>query len=218
MENKEGKKKSVVIVGSGAVGLSYGSRLLEAEQGGTTELLDVHFILRRDFEHIQTHGIRMKSPDGDYFSGNGRNLQRKLHKDSSTIVIPASGIDWLICAVKSYSIEGSEGEFLKKLILPMVGINTRIILIMNGLGSQKYLCEWFKDNSIFVGMAFTCVNRNDPSSCSQVTNKFILVNHIAFGALHIGHCKDDEAELEIVKKLWAGTKIANKVTLALTLI
>jgi len=209
------QKKKVVILGAGAVGLLYGSRLLESEQNKGS-LIDVHFICRRDFDYIRTNGIHMKSPDGDYISGN-LSLNKKIHCDSSTIDVPSTGVDWIIICVKSYSFEGNEGVSLKALIETMAGNNTRFLLIMNGLGCEKYLCDWFGAASIFVGMAFTCVNRNDPTN--EIDNiPFILVDHIKFGALHIAHCQDNPIELDIAKALWMDTRIAEKVTIGLSLL
>jgi 2-dehydropantoate 2-reductase len=216
------EKRITVVVGSGAVGLLYGSRLLEAEQEAVIYETETHFICRRDFDHCSTYGIRMDSPDGNYFSGIGPRVASRIHKDSTSICIPARGVDWIICAVKSYSLNNQEGNSFRALLQPMVGENTRILLIMNGLGCERHFREWFGAKSVFVGMAFTCVNRNNPStilpSGGQSREEFVLVNHIAFGALLIGHCEDDAAELLIASSLWSYTKIASKVTVAPSLL
>jgi 2-dehydropantoate 2-reductase len=213
-------KKTVVIVGSGAVGLLYGCRLLEAEIDITRCKTETHFICRRDFNHCSVHGIRLKSPDGDFYSGKEPNLLKRIHRNSSSIPIPYGGVDWIICAVKSYSLQDSD-DSLRSLISPMVGPNTRFLMLMNGLSCQQYFCEWFGKRKVFVGMAFTCVNRNDPnnghSDDFDADDSFVLVNHIAFGSLHIGHCDDDADELALASALWAATKIADKVTVAQSL-
>lgn len=208
------QKKKIVICGAGAIGLLYGSRLLESEQNNGSQI-EVHLICRRDFDHIRANGFRLKSPDGDYFSGL---LDRKIHCDSSTIDVPSNGIDWIIICVKSYSFQGDEGLSLKAIIKGMVGKDTRFLLIMNGLGCEEHLCDWFGAAAVFVGMAFTCVNRNDPKNKNNADNPFILVDHLAFGALHIAHCQDNAVELEIAKSLWIDTKIAKKVTTGLSLL
>ena len=220
------RKQTVVVVGSGAIGLLYGSRLLEAEQTDASQELDVNFIFRRDFNHCSTHGFRVKSPDGDYYSGKGQNMVGKIHKDSSTIKIPSEGVDWVICAVKSYSLDDNGSESLKSLIAPMVGKKTRFLLIMNGLNCQRFFCDWFGSTSVFVGMAFVCVNRNNPSLFIEssaikegdASDNFVLVDHIAFGALSIGHCENCPEELETARKLWSSTKISSKVTVTTSLL
>lgn len=216
------EKRITVVAGSGAVGLLYGSRLLEAEQGTARCETETHFICRRDFDHCSNYGIRMDSPDGNYFSGMGTTVASRIHQDSTSMNIPARGVDWIICAVKSYSLDDQEGNSFRALLQPMVGENTRILLIMNGLGCESYLKDWFGAKSVFVGMAFTCVNRNNPNTISpsagQSREEFVLVNHIALGALLIGHCEDDAAELSIASSLWFHTKIASKVTVAPSLL
>jgi 2-dehydropantoate 2-reductase len=210
------QKKKVVILGAGAVGLLYGSRLLEAEQNKGS-LIDVHFICRRDFDYIKTNGFHMKSPDGDYATSN-LSMNKKIHCDSSTIDVPPTGVDWIIICVKCYSFQGDDGVLLKAMIETMVGSNTRFLLIMNGLGCEKHLCDWFGAEKLFVGMAFTCVNRNNPKNKIDTDIPFILVDHIAFGALQIAHCQDNPVELEIAKSLWIDTKIEEKVTTGLSLL
>ena len=210
------KAKTIVVVGAGAIGLLYGCRLLEAEQITGKGELDLNFICRRDFHYCSTHGFKMKSPDGDYFSGKGSSIFGKIHLDSSTISVPVDGVEWIICAVKSYSLQDDEGELLRKLIAPMIGRNSRILLIMNGLGCERLFCEWFGSKIVFVGMAFTCVNRNKPDIC--FSREFNLIDHIAFGALSIGHCENNIDELEIAKSLWSSTKISSKVTVATSLL
>ena len=210
------ERKTIVIVGAGAIGLLYGCRLLEAEQISGTGEMDVNFICRRDFDYCSTHGIQMKSPDGDYFSGKGSKILGKIHLNSTTISVPLDGVEWIICAVKSYSLQDDEGESLRKLIAPMIGRNSRILLIMNGLGCERPFCKWFGSKSIFVGMAFTCVNRNKPDII--FSEEFNLIDHIAFGALSIGHCENNPEELEVAKALWSSAKISSKVTVATSLL
>ena len=210
------ERKTIVIVGAGAIGLLYGCRLLEAEQSSGTVEMDVNFICRRDFDYCSTHGIQMKSPDGDYFSGKGSKILGKIHLNSSTISVPLDGVEWIICAVKSYSLQDDEGESLRKLVAPMIGRNSRILLIMNGLGCERLFCEWFGSKTVFVGMAFTCVNRNKPDI--NFSEEFNLIDHIAFGALSIGHCENNPEELVIAKALWSSSKISSKVTVATSLL
>src|SRR5690606_9912629 len=49
----------IAIVGAGAIGAYYGSRL--AQPGH-----DVHFLLRSDYAHVRDHGWTIRSCDGDF--------------------------------------------------------------------------------------------------------------------------------------------------------
>jgi len=52
-------KQSYAIIGTGAVGGLYGSRLQQAGH-------DVHFLARGDYDHIKQHGLKVESPWGGY--------------------------------------------------------------------------------------------------------------------------------------------------------
>jgi 2-dehydropantoate 2-reductase len=197
----------VVVVGSGAVGLTYGGRLLEAEVSKTRTDLCVEFVARRDYHFLREHGYTLKSPDGSV-SFSPRDLVGKIHQSASTIAVPPCGVDWILCCVKSYAFQDMK---LRTLLEELVGPSTRILLVMNGLQCEEVLKNWFGANRVYVGMAFTCINRNTPRQ-GQQEEGFALVNHIAFGSLLVGHSADDERELSELPMLWKGTKIEAKVT------
>ena len=145
-------KKRVVVVGSGAIGLSYGARLLEAELTSSRPDLCVEFIARRDYSFLREHGFTMHSPDGNVTFPPNSQFREKIHNNSSTIVRSARGIDWIICCVKSYAFNDMK---LKETLAAMVGPATRILLLMNGLQCEREMCHWFGANRVSVGMAFT---------------------------------------------------------------
>ena len=49
----------LAVIGAGAVGGYYGSRLAQAG-------LDVHFLLRSDLEAVRAHGLHIRSVKGDF--------------------------------------------------------------------------------------------------------------------------------------------------------
>ena len=51
--------RTYAILGTGALGGYYGACLQRAG-------LDVHFLLRSDYEHVKEHGLIVESPDGDF--------------------------------------------------------------------------------------------------------------------------------------------------------
>lgn len=170
------KKLKVAVIGSGAVGSYYGGRLAEAGH-------DVHFLARRDYHAVKSSGLKVTSPDGDFVL-----TQPKVAGNSSEIG-PA---DWVICALKSTSI--SEAQ---QLVKPCVGPETRVLVLMNGLGLEDSFAGWFGDERTFGGMAFTCINRGKPGH----------THHLAYGTINIGHYQDNPAELEKAVALWKGSKV-----------
>ncbi len=163
------------MIGAGAVGGYYGGRLAEAGH-------DARFLARRDYFDVKAAGLRITSPEGDFLLENPF-----VARDSSEI----GTVDWVICALKSTSIEAA-----RKLVEPCVGKNTRILVLMNGLGLEDHFAEWFGAERVFGGLAFTCINRGKPGH----------VHHLAYGTVTLGHHRDDPAEIETALELWKGSK------------
>jgi 2-dehydropantoate 2-reductase len=132
--------------------------------------------------------------------------------DSRTIPMYGDGVDWIICALKSSALSVGNGDEVRRLMAPLVGKNTQILVIMNGLDCEEKFVEWFGAAKVSVGMAFTCVNRNDSAIISD-GNDFILVNHIAFGSLQVGHCQKNANEMGTVYDLFRGSSLESKVSI-----
>lgn len=161
----------VAVVGAGAVGCYYGARLAQAGH-------EVHFVMRRDYDAVRRDGLTVHSTDGDF------RLDAPLVHRTSAEVGP---VDWVLCALKATAIEDA-----RDLIAPLVGGETRILLLMNGLGLEERVGAWFGPERVFGGLAFTCINRGEPG----------IVNHIDYGAVTIGHLLDDPDALDAALALW----------------
>ena len=167
---------SVAVIGAGAVGSYYGARLAQAEH-------EVHFLMRRDYEAVSRDGLNVRSKDGDF------RLDNPLVHGASAEIGP---VDWVLCALKSTAIDEAQA-----LIAPCIGPETRILLLMNGIGLEERFAEWFGAPRIFGGLAFTCINRETPG----------LVHHIDYGAVTVGHYLDDPSEVEAGMALWQGATV-----------
>jgi len=170
------RRQIVAVIGSGAIGSYYGARLAEAGH-------DVRFLMRRDYQAVRDGGLRITSPDGDF------TLTHPMIALSSEDIGP---VDWVICALKATSI----GE-AQELVQPCISTNTRILVLMNGLGLEERFAEWFGPRRVFGGLAFTCINRGKPG----------YVHHLAYGSVLLGHFQNDHNELETAVSLWASTKV-----------
>jgi 2-dehydropantoate 2-reductase len=170
------ERTTVAVIGAGAVGSYYGARLAEAGR-------EVRFLFRRDYRSVSTKGLTVTSPDGDF-----RLAHPIIAKDSGEL----GAADWVICALKATSIHSA-----KKLVQPCIGPDTRILVLMNGLGLEDIFAEWFGPQRIFGGLAFTCINRGEPGH----------IHHLAYGTVTIGHFRDDTEELEKAMDLWRGSKV-----------
>ncbi|MBN1376182.1 MAG: 2-dehydropantoate 2-reductase [Dehalococcoidia bacterium] len=144
---------------------------------------DVHFLVRRDYHAVRSSGLTVNSPDGNFVL-----RQPKIAGDSSEI----GPVDWVICALKATSISEA-----KQLVRPCIGEHTRILVLMNGLGLEDSFAGWFGEQRIFGGLAFTCINRGKPGH----------IHHLAYGAVNIGHYRDNRDELVKALDLWNGSKV-----------
>ena len=127
------------VIGAGAVGLYYGARLQRSGE-------EVRFLLRSDFDAISENGIRVRASDGNF------SLPEVLgYRDSVEIGV----VDLAIVALKATS-----NEALKALLDPIVGPETAILSLQNGLGDDEFLKELFPQNRVLGGLCFICLNSN----------------------------------------------------------
>lgn len=81
-------RQRVAVVGSGAVGLYYGARLLEAGH-------DVYFVARSDLDVLKRNGLKVESVDGDM-----RFESVKVYGRAEDI----GKVDWVVMALKTYAL------------------------------------------------------------------------------------------------------------------
>ena len=148
------------IIGSGALGLYYGSLLQRSGH-------DLHFLLRRDYQAIKQHGLQVYSPNGDF------HLQQvSSYQNSSDI----GTVDLVIVGLKTIS-----NLQLIALVEPLLGINTAILTLQNGLGNEELLAGAFGVDRILGGIAFLCSNRGEPGA----------VHHLGEGKIRLGEYSSD---------------------------
>ena len=139
----------IAVVGSGAVGLYYGSRLQKAGE-------DIRYLLRSDYDAVRRNGIRIRARDS-HFQLN----DVKAYRNSEDI----GKVDLVIVAVKAVS-----NRFLPELLRPIVTPETAILSLQNGLGNIEFLRKHFPDNPLFCGTCYICLNRVEPG----VVENFLL--------------------------------------------
>jgi 2-dehydropantoate 2-reductase len=131
----------IAIVGAGAIGLYYGGKLAHFGR-------DVHFLLRRDYAVVRQRGLRLRS------KGENIHLPKVQAHRSTEEIGPC---DLVIVAVKATS--NSE---LPSLIAPLLGSETIILTLQNGLGNEEFLAQHFGAERILGGICFICLNRTAP--------------------------------------------------------
>jgi 2-dehydropantoate 2-reductase len=132
---------SFTILGTGALGGFYGSRLL---LGGST----VRFIAHSDVDWIRAHGLRVDSPLGDQ-----HHQPVAVYADSDPI--PPSDV---VCI----ALKTTQNAQLPDLLAPLVGEGTVILNFQNGLTLEEELAARFPQATVIAGLCFLCSNKVGP--------------------------------------------------------
>jgi 2-dehydropantoate 2-reductase len=144
----------IAIVGCGALGSYYGACLARAGH-------DVHFLLRSDLAAVRSHGVQIKSPDGDF----------TVHPHTAAHPSEIGISDLVVIGLKTTA----NPEF-PRLLPPLVGHHTAVLTLQNGLGNEETLATLFPPRQILGGLCFVCINRTGPGQ----------IEHIAHGRIVLG--------------------------------
>ncbi len=143
------------IIGSGALGLYYGAMLQRSGH-------DINFLFRRDYQAIQKTGLKVYSVNGDF------HLPQVTGYQTAPEIGP---VDLVIVGLKTIS-----NHHLIDLVNPLLGTETAILTLQNGLGNEELLAEAFGAERILGGVAFLCSNRGEPGT----------VHHLGEGKIRLG--------------------------------
>lgn len=132
----------IAIVGSGAIGTYYGTRLALAGA-------DVRFLLRGDYEPVHRRGsLRVTLRDG-------------LHELKPAPVFRTTAaigpVDLVVITLKT-----TANAALAELLPPLLGPDTAILTLQNGLGADEAIAAQFGAERVIGGLAFIAVTRSGP--------------------------------------------------------
>ena len=113
-------KPRIAIIGAGALGCYYGARLAKAGE-------DVHFLVRTGRAALVARGIRVKTPTERF------HLRKVQVYGSPAEIGPC---DLVILAIKATS-----NDVLKTLLPPLLGPETIVLTLQNGLGVEEPVAE-----------------------------------------------------------------------------
>jgi 2-dehydropantoate 2-reductase len=132
----------VAIVGTGALGGWYAALLAEAGH-------EVHCLARSDFEAIRAHGLTIRN------KGTERVVPVASATPDATTIGPC---DLVVVTIKSTS-----NDALPSLITPLIGPNTIVVTLQNGMGNVEALAKLLPVERVVAGLCFVCINRLAPA-------------------------------------------------------
>ena len=144
----------IAVVGCGALGSFYGAKLCYLGE-------EVHFLLRSDYDLVRRKGVHIRSPWGDF------HVQPRCARAPEEI-----GPSHLVLI----GLKTTASDQLARLLPPLVGPQTAILTLQNGLGNEERLAALFPPEQVMGGLAFVCLNRVEPG----------LIHHIDHGRIVIG--------------------------------
>ena len=166
------------IIGTGAVGGYYGARLAHAG-------CDVSFLFHSDYDYVRAHGLRVNSPAGSFTLGDVRAF--------------SSPADMPVCDVVIVGLKTTNERLLPTLLPPLLGPDTLVLLIQNGIGLEEDVQRMFPTVSIAAGLAFICSAKTKPG----------VVDHFDQGSINIagyGHCDMDRLRAVVADFRKAGVE------------
>ena len=157
------------VIGSGAIGGYYGGRLAQSGQ-------EVHFLLRSDYDYVKQHGLQIDSCDGSF------HLDAP-HAYCSTADMPQ-------CDVVLVCLKSINNHKLRDLLPPLLGPQTLVVLIQNGIGVEQDVQQMFPNVQLAAGLAFICSAKTEPGR----------VNHQCYGQINLGNysCRDEALMEQVV--------------------
>ncbi len=139
----------IAMMGSGGVGGYFGGRMTAAG-------CDVTFIARgRHLEAIRKHGLRIKSRDMDDVCIH----PAKATDDPADVGV----VDYVILGVKLWDTENAG-----RAILPMVGPQTTVLSLQNGVESDDILESFVGAEPIIGGVAFIASSIGEPGVIKHI--------------------------------------------------
>ena len=201
---------NVAVVGCGALGLNYGTRLLEAQLHGNAAL-DVSLVVRRDYDLICKEGLLVEygkaNEDKTRLAFTGAELSDRIFRDTITLSKAKDVMDWVLVCCKSFAIDSNLKEQLEQLNGP----NTKFLIIMNGLGVEDPFIEWFGAEKVYGALSLIACNRgpNPPVAAGP-----LAVNVYLDLKLDVAHVSDDVTKSKLAVQLFEHTAIKNNVVLS----
>ncbi|MCM0589874.1 MAG: putative 2-dehydropantoate 2-reductase [Gloeotrichia echinulata IR180] len=143
------------ILGTGALGGFYGAKLQKAG-------LDVHYLLKSDYEQVSKHGLVIESKDGDF-------TLTQVNAYNETEKMPQ-------CDVVVVALKTTQNHLLPKLLPPIVKDDGVVLVLQNGLGVEEEVAQIVDRVRVIGGLCFLCSNKVGPGH----------IRHLDYGQITLG--------------------------------
>ncbi len=137
------------------MGCYYGGMLAHAGH-------DVHFLMRTDLDTVRRDGLVI------FTKGKEVRLPRVQCAGTTSEIGP---VDLVLIALKA-----TANRELERLLPPLIGENTALLTLQNGLGNEAFLGERWGAERVMGALCFVCINRTAPG----------VIRHIDHGSISIG--------------------------------
>ena len=144
----------IAVVGCGAVGSYYGAKLCRAGH-------ETHFLLRSDLPVVREAGVTIRSPGGGFVVQPYAAAHPAEIGPSDVVLI---------------GLKTTANQYFAELLPPLVGPETMVVTLQNGLGNEEALARLFPIGQILGGLCFVCLNRIAPG----------VIHHLDHGLVVLG--------------------------------
>jgi 2-dehydropantoate 2-reductase len=147
-------RPTFAVLGVGAVGGLYGGLLAKAGY-------DVHFLARSDFDHLQSKGLQVDTPLGDF------HLRPKVYRE----VQEMPQVD---CVIVSWKTTANRN--LGPLLAHFAPSKPIVLVLQNGLNIEQAAADVVGEASVLGGCCFLCSNKVGSGH----------IKHLDYGRIAIG--------------------------------
>ncbi|QLE56263.1 putative 2-dehydropantoate 2-reductase [Nostoc sp. TCL26-01] len=162
--------RKYAILGTGALGGFYGAKLQKAG-------VNVHFLLKSDYEQVSQHGLIVKSKDGDF-------TLPQVHAYNDVAKMPQ-------CDVVVVALKTTQNHLLPKLLPPVVKDDGVVLVLQNGLGVEEEVAQIVSSAYVIGGLCFLCSNKVSPG----------YIHHLDYGQITLGEYSSEYVPAGITERM-----------------
>jgi 2-dehydropantoate 2-reductase len=154
---------SYAILGTGAVGGYYGGLLQKAGR-------EVHFLVRGDYAHVKSHGLKIDSPQGNF-------QLEKVNAYVSAQAMPK-------CDVAVVAWKSTENRMLAEVLPRVLRPGGVVLVLQNGLDPEREAALASPGSPILSGLCFLCSRKAGPG----------WIQHLDYGAVTLARYSPQGAQ------------------------